>query len=121
MDCELIQPDLVEYHFGEMSGATYAEIREKFGAIANPAERVYPGEEGREVFFDRVTRDAETPRARGCRVGRRGDDRRRRHTHGGLVRGAGCRLVCAGLRGRQRGQGPEPHDPNKCLCAREHS
>lgn len=48
--------DVSEYHFGEMSGATYAEVRERFGAIANPAERVYPGEEGREVFFDRVTR-----------------------------------------------------------------
>ena len=52
----MIVEDVSEYHFGEMSGATYAEIREKFGAIANPAERVYPGEEGREVFFDRVTR-----------------------------------------------------------------
>jgi broad specificity phosphatase PhoE len=52
----MIVEDVSEYHFGEMSGATYAEVREKFGAIANPAERVYPGEEGREVFFDRVTR-----------------------------------------------------------------
>jgi broad specificity phosphatase PhoE len=50
-----ITEDLAEYHFGEMSGATYAEIRERFGAIANPAERVYPGEEGRDAFFARVT------------------------------------------------------------------
>ena len=50
-----ILEDVSEYHFGEMSGKTYAEIRERFGAIANPAERVYPGEEGREVFWDRVT------------------------------------------------------------------
>jgi broad specificity phosphatase PhoE len=47
--------DVSEYHFGEMSGQTYAEIRERFGAIANPAERTYPGEEGRDVFFNRVT------------------------------------------------------------------
>ncbi len=52
----VVTQDVAEYHFGdEMSGATYAEIREKFGAIANPAERVYPGEEGRDVFFARVT------------------------------------------------------------------
>jgi broad specificity phosphatase PhoE len=51
----VVTQDVAEYHFGEMSGATYAEIRERFGTIANPAERVYPGEEGRDVFFARVT------------------------------------------------------------------
>ena len=51
----IITEDVAEYHFGEMSGATYAEVREKFGVIANPAERVYPGEEGRDAFFARVT------------------------------------------------------------------
>ncbi len=51
----VILEDVSEYHFGEMSGKTYAEIRERFAAIANPAERVYPGEEGRDVFWDRVT------------------------------------------------------------------
>ena len=51
----MVTEDVSEYHFGEMSGATYAEVREKFGAIANPAERVYPGEEGRDAFFARVT------------------------------------------------------------------
>ncbi len=50
-----VMEDLAEYHFGEMSGQTYAEIRERFGAIANPAERTYPGEEGRDNFFNRVT------------------------------------------------------------------
>ena len=50
-----ILEDLSEYHFGELSGMTYAEIRERFGAIANPAERTYPGEEGRDTFFNRVT------------------------------------------------------------------
>ena len=50
-----ISEDLSEYHFGEMSGLTYAEIRERFGAIANPADRTYPGEEGRDNFFNRVT------------------------------------------------------------------
>ncbi len=50
-----IDEDLSEYHFGEMSGMTYAEVRERFGAVANPAERTYPGEEGRDNFFDRVT------------------------------------------------------------------
>jgi broad specificity phosphatase PhoE len=47
--------DVAEYHFGDMSGQTYAEIRERFGAIADPAARVYPGEEGRDFFFKRVT------------------------------------------------------------------
>lgn len=51
----ILQPDVAEYHFGEMSGATYAEVRERYGVLANPAERVYPGEEGRDVFFQRVT------------------------------------------------------------------
>ncbi len=51
----VITEDVAEYHFGEMSGITYAEVREKLGAIANPAERIYPGEEGRDVFFARVT------------------------------------------------------------------
>lgn len=51
----VVTEDMAEYHFGEMSGATYAEVRERFGTIANPAERVYPGEEGRDVFFARVT------------------------------------------------------------------
>jgi broad specificity phosphatase PhoE len=50
-----ILEELSEYHFGEYSGMTYAEIRERFGAIANPAERTYPGEEGRDNFFNRVT------------------------------------------------------------------
>ena len=54
VDCCMLE-DVSEYHFGEMSGATYAEVRERFGAIANPAERVYPGEEGRDVFYKRVT------------------------------------------------------------------
>jgi broad specificity phosphatase PhoE len=47
--------DVSEYHFGEMSGSTYAEVRERFGAGTSAAERVYPGEEGRDVFFNRVT------------------------------------------------------------------
>jgi broad specificity phosphatase PhoE len=51
----VVTEGVAEYHFGEMSGVTYAELREKFGAIANPAERVYPGEEGRDAFFARVT------------------------------------------------------------------
>lgn len=51
----IVLEDVSEYHFGELSGQTYAEIRERFGAIANPAERTYPGEEGRENFFNRVT------------------------------------------------------------------
>jgi broad specificity phosphatase PhoE len=50
----VILPDLSEYHFGEASGATYAEIRERFPGV-NPAERVFPGEEGRDAFHRRVT------------------------------------------------------------------
>jgi broad specificity phosphatase PhoE len=49
-----LRPDLSEYHFGEMSGSTYAEVRERFSSTA-PAERTYPGEEGRDNFFRRVT------------------------------------------------------------------
>jgi broad specificity phosphatase PhoE len=50
-----VLPEVAEYHFGEMSGQTYAQIRERFATITNPAERVYPGEEGRENFWNRVT------------------------------------------------------------------
>jgi broad specificity phosphatase PhoE len=56
----VLLPEVSEYHFGEMSGSTYREVRDRFAA--NPssanvtaAERVYPGEEGRDVFFERVT------------------------------------------------------------------
>ncbi len=49
-------PAVAEYHFGEMSGATYAEVRQRFSAAVGAAERVYPGEEGREVFQERVTK-----------------------------------------------------------------
>ena len=53
-------PDVSEYHFGEVSGATYAELRQRFANDpvwqAKPAaERVYPGEEGRDNFYARVT------------------------------------------------------------------
>ena len=51
---------LREYDFGELAGSTYAELRERFaanpvGPDGRPAERVYPGEEGREHFLERVT------------------------------------------------------------------
>jgi broad specificity phosphatase PhoE len=53
-------PEVAEYHFGELSGATYAEIRSHFEKLgipqtASPNERVYPGEEGRDNFYRRVT------------------------------------------------------------------
>ena len=53
-------PGVSEYIFGELSGSTYAELRERFAndprmAAIPAAERVYPGEEGRHVFYDRVT------------------------------------------------------------------
>jgi len=52
--------DVSEYHFGEMSGMTYAEVRERFAAdpdmaALRPQERAYAGEEGRDNFFRRVT------------------------------------------------------------------
>lgn len=56
-----VLPDVSEYHFGELAGATYADLRRHFDqqgggtATAQPAERVYPGEEGRENFYRRVT------------------------------------------------------------------
>jgi broad specificity phosphatase PhoE len=55
-----VLPGVSEYIFGELSGATYAELRERFAndpkmAAIPAAERVYPGEEGRQVFFERVT------------------------------------------------------------------
>jgi broad specificity phosphatase PhoE len=49
-------PGVAEYHFGEMSGSTYAEVRQRFSATVGAAERTYPGEEGRDVFLERVTR-----------------------------------------------------------------
>jgi broad specificity phosphatase PhoE len=51
-------PGVREYDFGELAGATYAELRQRFaaaGAASQPAQRVYPGEEGREAFLSRVT------------------------------------------------------------------
>jgi broad specificity phosphatase PhoE len=55
--CKLVEsPDVSEYHFGEMAGATYAEVRMRFASNVGAAERVYPGEEGRDVFYARVTR-----------------------------------------------------------------
>jgi len=53
-------PGVSEYIFGELSGSTYAELRQRFAndpvmAAIPAAERVYPGEEGRQVFFERVT------------------------------------------------------------------
>ncbi len=54
-----ILADVSEYHFGELAGATYADLRRHFGGpppgSAQPGDRVYPGEEGRENFFRRVT------------------------------------------------------------------
>jgi broad specificity phosphatase PhoE len=50
-----LEEALSEYHFGEMAGSTYQEVRERLGVATSPAERVYPGEEGRENFFGRVT------------------------------------------------------------------
>jgi broad specificity phosphatase PhoE len=52
--------DVAEYHFGPLSGMTYREVREHFQATPETAnlpaaEREYPGEEGRENFFRRVT------------------------------------------------------------------
>ena len=53
-------PDVAEYIFGALSGMTYREVREHFAATAEtanlpPAEREYPGEEGRAHFYKRVT------------------------------------------------------------------
>jgi 2,3-bisphosphoglycerate-dependent phosphoglycerate mutase len=51
-------PGVREYDFGQLAGSTYAEVRQRFAAEARdgaPQERLYPGEEGREAFFERVT------------------------------------------------------------------
>jgi probable phosphoglycerate mutase len=53
-------PDVAEYHFGELSGGTYADVRGHFERQGVPAtapttERIYPGEEGRDNFYRRVT------------------------------------------------------------------
>lgn len=62
-----VLPDVSEYHFGDLAGKTYADLRRHFdqGTLAGstpappptaqPIERVYPGEEGRENFYRRVT------------------------------------------------------------------
>lgn len=52
-------PAVSEYRFGELSGKTYADLRQHF-ANSEPGsgaagERKYPGEEGRDAFFSRVT------------------------------------------------------------------
>jgi broad specificity phosphatase PhoE len=55
LGCEMrLLSGVSEYDFGEMAGATYAEVRERF-QNTGLAERVYSGEEGREAFFERVT------------------------------------------------------------------
>jgi broad specificity phosphatase PhoE len=56
----VILPEVAEYHFGELSGMTYAEVRGHFERQGVPAtaatnERIYEGEEGRENFYRRVT------------------------------------------------------------------
>jgi broad specificity phosphatase PhoE len=53
-------PGVREYNFGELAGATYAELRQRFAANpvgegGRPAESIYPGEEGRDSFLRRVT------------------------------------------------------------------
>ncbi|MFN8559913.1 MAG: histidine phosphatase family protein, partial [Dehalococcoidia bacterium] len=53
-------PAVIEYHFGEVSGLTWAEIRQRYpDLVARQRQRTaeypaWPGEEGREVFRDRV-------------------------------------------------------------------
>jgi broad specificity phosphatase PhoE len=51
-------PGVREYDFGELAGSTYQELRARFAATSadgRPVERVYPGEEGRQAFYERVT------------------------------------------------------------------
>jgi broad specificity phosphatase PhoE len=52
-------PGVREYDFGELAGSTYQELRQRFASATTtdgrPAERAYPGEEGREAFSERVT------------------------------------------------------------------
>ena len=53
-------PEVREYDFGSLSGLTYAALRQRFAALppapdGQPAERTYPGEEGRDSFYRRVT------------------------------------------------------------------
>lgn len=65
-----VLPDVSEYHFGDLAGQTYADLRRHFdrqfaggpaqeavpaAVPATPPERNYPGEEGRENFYRRVT------------------------------------------------------------------
>ncbi len=51
-------PDLMEYKFGDVSGLTGAQIRERYPEIGQAYARgvrpVFPGEEGRDVFAARV-------------------------------------------------------------------
>lgn len=54
-------PEVMEYHFGEVSGLTWAEIRERYPepaavqvAAGSPDFPLWPGEEGREPFRERV-------------------------------------------------------------------
>lgn len=53
-------PTVMEYDFGEVSGLTWAEIRERYPEqiavqrVRNAAYPAWPGEEGREAFRERV-------------------------------------------------------------------
>jgi broad specificity phosphatase PhoE len=53
-------PEMREYDFGEVSGLTWAEIREQYPELVaiqrqrNAEYPPWPGEEGREVFRERV-------------------------------------------------------------------
>jgi broad specificity phosphatase PhoE len=51
-------PGLMEYNLGDVSGLTGAEIRERYPEIGHAYARgvrpVFPGEEGRDVFAERI-------------------------------------------------------------------
>lgn len=83
-----LEPDLAEYDIGEAAGLTGPEIRAKFPEIATIRARgerfLFPGEEGRDIFHQRLAGALERLRAlEGTTIA---------VAHGGVI-GAFCHMV----------------------------
>ncbi|MEX2079989.1 MAG: histidine phosphatase family protein [Dehalococcoidia bacterium] len=81
-------PRLAEYHIGEAAGLTGAQIRERFPQVMagapGSARPLFEGEEGREVFYERVSEVLNEARAENLRA--------IMVTHGGVI-AAACHIA----------------------------